>query len=164
MKISILAAAAVAMAFATSAHAQQMSAEEFAAMAASSDMFEIGSSELAKEKSENTELTGFADMMITDHTKASEELKTAAESAGVEVPTEMMEMHATKLQELESMSGEEFDSAYIDAQVMAHEEALALMQGFAENGEDEALKAHAEKTAPVIEQHYEEAQQLQSAN
>lgn len=161
MSIRLLAAATVALAFATSAHAQ-MSAEEFVATAASSDMFEISSSELATEKSETAGITEFADMMITDHTQASEELQTAAESAGVEVPTEMMEKHASQLQELESLSGAEFEAAYIEAQVMAHEEALTLMQDYAENGEDEALKAHAAKVAPIIEQHHQEAQQLES--
>jgi putative membrane protein len=66
------------------------------------------------------------------------------------------------LQELESLSGAEFEAAYIEAQVMAHEEALTLMQDYAENGEDEALKAHAAKVAPIIEQHHQEAQQLES--
>lgn len=162
MSIRLLAAAAFALAFVTSAAHAQMPAEEFVATAASSDMFEIGVSELAKGKSETAGITEFADMMITEHTQASEELKTAAESAGVDVPAEMMEVHAAQLQELKSLSGPEFDAAYIEAQVMAHEEALALMQDYAESGEDEALKAHAEKMAPIIEQHLEDAQQLES--
>jgi predicted outer membrane protein len=48
----------------------------------------------------------------------------------------------------------------IDAQVVAHEEALVLMQGYAGSGDNEALKAHATKTAHTIQQHYEHVQRL----
>ncbi len=160
----LTAATAVGMALTTSAHSQQITAEEFVATAASSDMFEISSSELAKEKSDTAAVTEFADMMITDHTKSSTELKAAAESAGISVPAEMAQKQTSQLQQLEALSDDAFDAAYIDAQVLAHQEALALMEGYAENGDEEALKAHAAKTAPVIQQHYEHAQQLDSGS
>ena len=160
MKMMATAAAAMLVACATSTQAQQMSAEEFVAAAASSDMFEINSSELAKEKTDDADVTGFAEMIIADHTRASEELKTAAAGAGVAVPAGMMDKHAAQLQQLEGLSGAEFAAAYVDAQLAAHEEALNLMQTYGEAAEDEALKAHAQKTAPVIQQHYEHAQQL----
>jgi len=160
MKRRLSIAAALAVGFATYAQAQPMSAEEFAAMAASSDMFEIASSELAKARSQDGEITDFADQMIDDHTSASRELATAAQSAGVAVPAEMMDRHAAALQRLEAAAADQFDSAYVDAQVTAHEEALTLMKAYAEAGEDEALRAHAAKTAPVIEQHYDHVKTL----
>jgi putative membrane protein len=164
MKIISLAMATAMVVFGQSAMAQEMSAEDFVAAAASSDMFEIQSSELAQEKSQTTEITEFAEMMIADHSKASEELKAAASTAGVEVPAEMMEKHAAKVAELEGLEANEFDAAYVAAQVTAHEEALALKEGYAEKGEEEALKAHAAKTAPVIKTHYEHVQEISAAN
>lgn len=142
------------------AQSQPMSAQDFAATAASSDMFEIQSSELALEKAQSDQVKEFAQQMIDDHTAASEELKTAAEQDGATVPTEMNEQHATQLEDLNGTAEDGFDAAYIKAQVAAHEEAVTLMTGYAENGEEGALKAHAEKTAPVIEQHLEHVKQL----
>lgn len=52
----------------------------------------------------------------------------------------------------------EFDAADIDAQVTAHEEALSSMESYAQNGENQALKTHAQKTASVIQQHLEHTQ------
>lgn len=154
MKLFLSAAvSAFVIAFAAPSLAQSMSAEEFAAQAASSDMFEIRSSELAQDKSQSDEVRAFADQMIADHTAASEKLKAAAATSGVEVPAEMLDKHQSQVSELEGLDGEAFDDAYVEAQVAAHEEALALMQGYAENGDDEALKAHAAATAPVIEGH-----------
>ena len=124
-------------------------------------MFEIRSSEVALQKSQSDAVRGFAQMMINDHTAASEGLKTAAEQDGVSVPAEMLEKHATQLQTLQDAPAESFDTSYTQAQVAAHEEALALMQSYAETGEGAALKAHAAKSAPVIQMHHEHVQKLQ---
>ena len=164
MKASILATTAFVFALSTSAFAQQMSAEEFATTAASSDMFEITSSELAKEKGRSDAVKEFADQMIADHTRASQELAVAAEAAGVNLPGAMIEKHAAQVEQLDALPGDQFDAAYIDAQVAAHEEALALMQGYAEGGDNEALKAHAAKTAPIIEANFEHVKKLDSGS
>lgn len=142
------------------AQSQAMSGQDFVAAAASSDMFEIQSSQLALEKSQNDAVREFAQMMIEDHTTASEELKAAAEQDGVTVPTEMDEKHKALLEQVNSASAESFDAAYVTAQQAAHEEGLALMTSFAESGQEAALKAHAAKTAPVIQAHLEHVQKL----
>ena len=130
-------------------------------MAASSDMFEIESSRLALKKSSNTSIQGFAQQMINDHTKATQNLKAAASQAEVTVPAEMMPKHAADLQALEGTAEANFDTAYIEAQEKAHDEALALMTGYAENGDNEALVAHAKTTAPVIKMHAEHVEKLE---
>lgn len=136
------------------------SAQDFATMAASSDMFEIRSSELALQKSQTPTVKEFAQMMINDHTTASKNLAAAAQQDGVNVPAKMTKKHASQVEELSAADGQTFDAAYIDAQVAGHQEALALMTTFAEAGDAAALKAHAQKTAPIIQMHFEHAQQL----
>jgi putative membrane protein len=44
--------------------------------------------------------------------------------------------------------------------VKDHEDALKLVQNTAKNANDPQLKADAEKTAPVIEKHLEEAKRI----
>lgn len=162
--IRLLAASALLTSIATFAWAQSqtMSGQDFAAAAASSDMFEIQSSQLALEKSQNDAVREFAQMMIDDHTKASEELKAAAEQDGVAMPTDMDEKHKAQLEQLSSAPPESFDAAYVTAQQAAHEEGLTLMTNFAESGQEAALKAHAAKTAPIIQTHLEHVQKLQA--
>ncbi len=154
------AAAALMIAVAAPALAQQMTAQDFVAEAASSDMFEIRSSEFALDRAQSEEVRAFADMMIADHSQASENLMSAAEAAGVAVPAEMLEKHRAQVEQLEPLEGEAFDEAYIQAQLTAHEEALALMHGYAEGGDQEALREHAAATTPVIEGHLEHVRQL----
>src|SRR5688572_6146377 len=51
--------------------------QEYAAMASASDMFEIESSRLAAEKSQNAGVKELAQMLITDHEKSTADLKKA---------------------------------------------------------------------------------------
>ena len=83
---TFILAAAFSMAGAGLAFAQAMSAQDFVNEAASGGMFEVQSSQLALERGQGDEVKAFAQMMITDHTANNEELKAAAEAAGVTVP------------------------------------------------------------------------------
>ncbi len=52
-------------------------------MAASSDMYEIQSSQMAASRAQNPAMRNFAQMMITDHTNTSQQLMAAASAAGL---------------------------------------------------------------------------------
>ncbi|MGK9204254.1 DUF4142 domain-containing protein [Sinorhizobium meliloti] len=160
MRMIKIAVAAAFLAGAPYVYAQQMSSEEFVTMAASSDMFEIQSSQLAMQNSKQDGVRQFAEMMVADHTKAGQELKAAAGEAKVTVPTQMIEKHAAELEKLKNAQGEQFDAAYVQAQLAAHQEALKLLQSYAQGGDSAPLKAHAAKTAPVVQGHLEHAQKL----
>ena len=168
MKRQLLSAAAALALLASAAVAQTAAppAEEFVTMASSSDMFEIQSSTAALEKAESAEVKQFAQMMIADHGKSSEELLAAVQESGLDItpPGAMVEKHKEPFDAMNAANVPDFDAAYIDAQVVAHQEAIALMQSYAESGDNEALRAHAEKTLPVIQAHFEHAQKLDTTN
>lgn len=130
---------------------------EFVKMAASGGMFEVKSSELAKEQGQGAEVKKFAEQMIADHTKANKELMAAAKKAGIEVPKELTEEHAKLLDTVKQAKGSGFDAAYMRAQLKSHEEAVALFEAAAASVKDAGLKGFAEKTLPVIKEHYEHA-------
>lgn len=137
-----------------------LSAQEFVTMAASSDMFEIQSSQLALEKAQSDDVKEFAQEMIQDHTQMSQELMQVAQEENLSAPSEMAEMHQELLQSLSGASAGEFDAAYAQAQVQAHQMALALLTGYAENGDNDDLQAQAKKGTPMIQEHLENAQEL----
>jgi putative membrane protein len=137
----------------------------FVATQASSDMYEIEAGRLAQEMGQSDEIKEFGAMMVEDHTASSAKLKTAADAAGsgVTVPTAMLPKHQQNLDALRN-AGTNFDSVYAQQQVMAHQEALALLQGQAETGTVASLKAFAAETAPIVETHLEHARTLASAD
>ena len=136
-------------------------APQFVAMAASGGMYEVESSQLAKQQAKNADVKAFADMMIRDHTKANEELKAAAGKASPPptVPTALNPEHQSMLDQLKS-AGANFDKTYLDQQRTAHEKTLALLNGYASGGDSQPLKDWASKTKPAVQQHLDKVQQL----
>lgn len=128
--------------------------EGFVTNAAMSDMYEIQSSQLALKQAQSADLKKYAQMMVTDHTKMTADLKKAAGSAqGVTVPTALDERRQGMLDNLKQATGAKFDEVYREQQAAAHQEALTLARTYADAGDNAALKAHASKGAPMIENH-----------
>jgi putative membrane protein len=134
----------------------------YMSMAASSDQFEIQSSQLALQASQNQAVRSFANMMIAHHTATTQNLVTAARSAGLTPPPPaLLPMHAQMLDQLRAAgAGPSFDVAYKQAQIMSHQEALQLQTGYAQGGDVPALRQVAASTAPIVQQHLQQAQAL----
>lgn len=123
-------------------------------MAASSDMFEIQSSQMAMSRAQNPAIRSFAEMMIRDHTNMSQQLMAAARAAGSPpMMPQLMPMHADMLARLQARSGAEFDREYSRQQLMAHQEALALHSNYSARGDTPALRVVAASAVPTITQH-----------
>ncbi|WP_367142849.1 DUF4142 domain-containing protein [Brevundimonas sp.] len=61
---------------------------------------------------------------------------------------------------LRSASAADFNMAYIDQQIAAHQEALTLHRGFSD--QDSPLAAHARSVVPRIEAHLRMAEAIKS--
>lgn len=131
---------------------------DFVAQAASSNTFEILSSQMAEEKATDPALKEFAAQMIADHEKAGADLKAAA--GDIPVPTEPAPKHADMIGLLENAEGAEFDDLYKNMQVGAHTEAVSLFKTFAEGGDNPELKAFATATLPTLEEHKAHIEQI----
>lgn len=138
------------------------SGQEYATMAAASDLYEIESARLAMEKSENAEIDELAQMIVTDHEKSTADLMTAAQQAQppITVTPEMNAEQQANMEALRAADAASFDSTYLQQQVMAHQKALAMVQGYAQSGDVPSLQQHASTVAGPIQQHLDRAQQL----
>ncbi|MBK5956962.1 DUF305 domain-containing protein [Rhodoplanes elegans] len=139
----------------------QLSTADFVRKVAISDMFEIQSSQLAREKADR-EGRDFANKMIQAHTKTSTELKGLVQGGKVqaEIPTGLDQQHAQKLERLRGLTGDAFEDAYEEMQVQAHNDAVALFTTYAQSGDNAELKQWAEKTLPELKQHLGMAEKL----
>jgi putative membrane protein len=61
-----------------------------------------------------------------------------------------------------SATGAAFDRGFIEAQVKAHQEAIALFEKQSNSGNDGDLKAFAQKQLPALRNHLKQAQDLQA--
>lgn len=134
-----------------------MPAEQFVTTAAISNMFEIQSSMMAKSMADSADVKAFAEQMIVDHTKAGEDLKKAA---GGRVPDTLDDKHQSMIDQLNNAHGAAFDKSYVDMQVNAHKEAVALFTNYSQSGDNATLKDFAAKTLPILQQHYDRIQEI----
>lgn len=133
-------------------------APAFVAMAASSDMYEIESSRMALQRSQNAMTRMHAEMMIRDHTNTTTQLKAAAASAGIGVPMQMLPIHAAMLDQLSRASN--FDATYRSQQIMSHQQALALMDNYARRGDNPQLRGVAAAAVPIVRGHLDHLQRM----
>jgi len=140
------------------------STQDFVTQAAMGDMLEIETGKLAQLKASDPMLKQFANQLITDHQKTTDELKALAASGKVKVdlPTAMDRSHQGKLDKLKGLSGADFDKEFEDMQRSAHKDATSLFERYAKGGENNDLKAFASKHLPTLQHHLKMAEDLKS--
>ena len=155
---TLILSTALGLATMGAAWAQGMTAQDFVNQAASGGLFEVQSSELALQKSQDANVQEFAKQMITDHTANNQELIATAQVEGLTVPTQISSPQAELMQSIQGAEGDAFDTAYVQAQTTAHETAVTLYQTYAQGGDNQALVAYAQKSLPALQQHLEHVQ------
>jgi putative membrane protein len=144
-------------------NAAPLSAANYLQMASSSDQFEIQSSQLAVQNSQNAGVRSFAQMLINDHTRMSNEMMAAAQAAGVATSPPVLAAHHAQMLTTLQTAGPNFDSVYRQQQITAHQEALNLHRSYASSGDVASLKSLATTAVPAIEMHLQQAQALPDA-
>lgn len=129
-------------------------AAPYVAKAGASDLYEIQSSQLAANQAASSEVKNFAKMMIMHHTMTTKQVTAAARKSGFTPPAPMLEpMQAQMIAQLQPLTGEAFDAAYVAQQKTAHAMALNLHQTYAAGGDKRPLRAAATKAVPIVKRH-----------
>src|SRR5690348_14793827 len=134
----------------------------FLAQAGSANQFEIESSQLALQSSQNAAVRNLANTLIVDHTQLGQQVGAAAMAARLQPPppTLLPAQQATLDQLRAAGTGYNFDMAYQQAQISAHQQAIALMQNYATSGDVASLRAAASGAIPMMQRHLAMAQSL----
>ncbi len=136
--------------------------ENFVDEASAKGIAEIETAKMALDKGMSEDVKQFAQMMIDDHTKANQELAQLAQAKDLEMSDEATLMDKAKAMILKLRDGENFDEAYANNQVVAHEQTIEMYQDYMEGGENADLKQFAQKTLPKLEEHLKQAKDLQA--
>lgn len=126
---------------------------------------EVSSSRLAQAKATNAQVKAFARQMVTEHTAMQKEgqqigKSLAMEGTGTQASQDKMEHKMDDLSSLEGKSGADFDRAYMDMQVQAHERTLSELQQYQGMAQNAELKQMISKAIPAVQGHLQKAQQL----
>ena len=135
----------------------------FAEKAAIGGLAEVAMGKLAQEKAGSDQVKQFGSRMVTDHSKANDELKQVASSKGLSLPTDLDAKHKSKVAKLEKLSGAQFDRAYMDDMVSDHKQDVSEFEKESKSGHDSDIKGFASKTLPTLQEHLKMAQDTDAA-
>ena len=121
----------------------------FMKKAAKGGMMEVVMGQMAEQKAQSDDVKSFGKRMVTDHSKANDELKSIASKKGVQLPSKE---HSGKWTS---------DKAYMDMMVKDHEKDLAEFKEEAAGGSDPDVKKFADDTAKMVQEHLDLAKETQ---
>jgi putative membrane protein len=133
---------------------------KFVTDAASGGMMEVELGKAVADKANSQEVKDFAQRMVTDHSKANDELKALAQQKNVTIPNELDPKHQKMMEKITAMTGADLDKAYIQAMVKDHKKDVAEFQKAANGAKDDDVKAFAAKTLPTLQEHLAMAQNI----
>ena len=117
--------------------------------------FEIGSSNLALQRSSNEAIRGYANRMLVERGEMAGLLSKARSEAGVSyapTPGGSRPRHADVLDRLGTLQGGEFDNAYASAQL--------AVGAYSQNGGNGNLKKFAQESLPKLQAELDHAKRI----
>lgn len=126
---------------------------KFAVEAANGGMAEVMLGKLAQDKSTNAKVKEFGGMMVTDHSKANDELKALAKSKNIALPLALDADEQKHYDDLNKKTGTDFDKAYVSMMVDDHKTDIKHFEDADKDLKDPDLKAFVIKTLPTLKMH-----------
>jgi putative membrane protein len=121
---------------------------------------EIEVSQIAQQKATHPQVKQFAQDLIAEHQEAGQSLRQVATQQNLQITPDMDEVESAR-EELNELTGEEFDRAYIDMMVDAHEDAVSAVEDKVTDEANPQVQQWATKTLPTLREHLDKARQLQ---
>ena len=132
----------------------------FVMQAAQTGMLEVQLGRMAVQRGSSPGVKRYGQEMVEEHTQKNQELMQLAMQKGVELPTEMSSQNKALGDRLSGLSGTSFDTAYKQAMIDSHNQAIALFQAQSQQGQDPELKAWAAQTLPNLQAHLQMVNQM----
>ena len=116
-------------------------------------MFEVELAKVAETKATTQDLQDQANTEEHDHTLVGDKLKTIMEANGMEFPKALNEKFQARLDQLSALSGEAFDTAYVQDMEKIHHLDGAAFKEESIGGTNADLKAFAAETYRIVQRH-----------
>ena len=133
----------------------------FAAAAASGGMAEVQLGQLAQQNGNSDAVKSFGQQMVTDHSKAGDDLKNVAQKEGMALPMNISKEDQDTYDRLSQLHGAQFDQKYAQDMVKDHQKDIADFQQEASSGKNASLKDFASRTLPTLKNHLRMAQDME---
>jgi len=124
------------------------------------DLLESRLSQIAEQKAVNSSVKQFAQRMVSDHTRMQGEWTLMASQNGMSVNPLMDNTDKAKVDELNRLSGPEFDRTYMNLMIQGHQDALNRLQNEGQYAQSAPVRARVASDLPIVREHWSLAQQV----
>jgi putative membrane protein len=129
--------------------------------AAAGGQYEVAAGRLAQEKGGSQAVKDFGSMLVADHSKANDELKSLASSKGLALPDKLPMTKRHELDKMGKLSGDKFDREFSkQVAVKDHEHDVKKFSDASKKVKDAELKAWIDKTLPTLQTHLDHGKAL----
>ncbi|HEX8692653.1 MAG TPA: DUF4142 domain-containing protein [Longimicrobium sp.] len=142
---------------------------QIAAIVVAANAVDSAAGELAKTKGSNQQVKDFGNMMVTDHSGVNKQAVDLVTRLGVTPEQNPTSQSLTQggeqnVQQLQGLSGAEFDRAYIEHEVQYHQQVLdAIDQTLIPSAQNAELKSLLQTVRPAVQAHLDRAKQIQGS-
>ncbi|HJU24396.1 MAG TPA: DUF4142 domain-containing protein [Casimicrobiaceae bacterium] len=140
---------------------------QIAAIVVTANQVDIDAGKLAERKAKEKDVRDFGKMMVTDHTGVNKQAKALVTKLHVKPednPTaeSLKKEGKENVAHLKTLKGAAFDKAYIDHEVVYHQQVIdAMDKTLIPSAKNPELKALLEKVRPAFVAHLDKAKALQ---
>ena len=132
---------------------------DFMVKAADGGMEEVEMGKMANQKATNQRVKNFGQMMVDDHSKAGDELKSLAGQKNVTLPATVSNDHQKDMDDMNKKT-KDFDKSYMKMMVDDHQKDISEFEKASKNTKDADVKAWVDKTLPVLRKHLDSAKAI----
>lgn len=135
--------------------------EQLMLQVAAGGMMQLEVSRAAADNATDEEVLAMAEAEVEEQTGLSEKLQEIADAKGVTLPSEPDAETQAMVEKLQSLSGAEFDRAYIQTSgVAGHEKLDAVMSQVESEADDADLQSLAAAAHPLVLAHLEVSREI----
>ncbi|MEU2616261.1 DUF4142 domain-containing protein [Micromonospora sp. NPDC007271] len=117
------------------------------------NLAEITTGNMAQQKGQNAQVKELGKQFVTDHTQLDDAVKTTAQQLNVQLPSQPTSDQQNVINHLNSLSGAEFDKAWVTAELAGHVQAIQATQTEISQGSEQSVITLAQDALPVLQAH-----------
>ncbi|MFZ1937905.1 MAG: DUF4142 domain-containing protein [Terracidiphilus sp.] len=128
------------------------------------DMAQERMGQLAAQKSQSDDVKQFGEKMAQIHEQLTNQLTPVAKKLGVDQPKQPSKKDRQQIEKMQSLSGPDFDAAFIKAMLKDQQDDLKGFQNEASAAQDPNVQQLAKMDMPVLNQHLQILQKIAQAH
>lgn len=130
------------------------------------DRSEMEAAQLAKQKAQSSVVRDYAGHLIADHSAIMDKNRQLSNRANLRpdppaLASTLNSTHQETMDQLQKLSGHDFDRAYMEYQVKMHEQAVSLVEKTSASADNPQLKQQLSQTVHDLRDHLEKAKSIQ---